>query len=95
MRLAREMHRPLHELGEQMTAEEFGLWQAFITEEPLNPGQTAGVAEVLLALHQGLIARKGGRGWSLSDFLPKRWRKSEAPTAPTADSLRAFIGRKG
>lgn len=93
MRLAREMHRPLHELGEQMTAEEFGLWLAFFDEEPLSPGLTGALAEVMLALHAGLMPKKPG--WTLADFLPTRWKKPEPKVhVPSVDELRAFVSRR-
>jgi hypothetical protein len=94
MRLALRLHRTLGELGEEMTAEEFALWQVFLEEEPLEPGITAALGELLFAIYQALLPKKRG-SWSLSDFVPKRWRKPDpdAGAPPSADALRAFLKR--
>jgi hypothetical protein len=105
MRLAAQTHRTLHELGEQMTAEEFGLWQAYLQEEPLPPAHTAALAELIAAAANGKIPPPRGRWWSALDFMPKRWtgKPKPAPGSPapkpsstgganSAAALRAFLG---
>lgn len=89
MRVARELGMPLQRLGEEMTAEEFSLWIEFINEEPLQPGAQVGLAGLLAAIHNGLLAKKGGGSWSISDFMPRLWvNAARKPAPPSAADLR-------
>lgn len=83
-----------------MTAEEFGLWQAYLSEEPLPPGPTAALAELIAAQANGPVRRPPGRWWSALDFMPKRWdppKPAKPPRAASpstaANALRQFLRR--
>lgn len=98
MRLAAQMACSLEELGERISAEEFGLWLAFNDEEPL--GATAlqiAVAQIRAAIANGPLQPPGGRkSFSASDFFSKRWEAVEAaaPREPTPEEIEAYFNRK-
>lgn len=85
-----------------MTAEEFGLWQAYLQEEPLPPAHTAAVAEIIAACANGKIPPPRGRWWGALDFMPKRWQPAKKPSQPApkqsaeagAAALRAMFGSR-
>ncbi len=93
-----------------MTAEEFGLWQAYLHEEPLPPAYTAALAELIAASANGKIPPPRGRWWGALDFMPKRWQgkatagpaaaksgsggSGKAGSGASAEALRSFLGRR-
>lgn len=97
MRLAALMHRPLSQLGEEMTAEEFGLWRVFLEEEPIGlHAMPAMMAALLAALANGpLQPPEGRKSWRFSDFMPRPWRKPEPKREQPApvDQFRALFKR--
>ena len=85
MRLAAQTHCTLEELGDRMSAEEFGLWLEFLEVEPIGPASMLPLlAEVLSALANGpLKAPRGRNAYSPSDFLDTaRWQ----PPKPVAEA---------
>ena len=92
-RLAMHLGMTVEELGERMTAEEFGLWMAYAELEGWQPGAEAiHTAELLATVYNGPCKPPGNRkAWSLRDFLPRLpWEPKKKPFVPTIDDLRAF-----
>lgn len=57
-----------------MSASEFGNWLAFLEEEPIGTGPLLSLwAELMAALHNGPIGKKGRGRWVASDFARARW----------------------
>lgn len=90
----------LHELGERLTGEEFGLWLALLEVEPMGPAQLmVSVAELKAELRNGPVGRKDGRHWMASDFMDvDRWQPPAVNESTTTDSpslatLRSFAAR--
>ena len=84
MRLAAQMHCTLEELGERLSAEEFGLWIEFLENEPIGPASTLSMlAEVLCALANGPLKPPPGRkSFQAADFFDAtRW----APPPPVVE----------
>jgi len=74
-----------------MSSSEFGLWLEFMHEEGLGPaGEQQQWAQLMAALWNGPMTRKGGRIWTGADFLPQPWRKPEAAKPATGASALAF-----
>lgn len=95
LRLAALLGRSLHELGETVTAEEFGLWLAFFEKEPMGPAQLMpALAEIRAAMANGPLKAPQGRLWSSDDFFDaKRWVAAPAeaqPSGPTRDQLASW-----
>lgn len=64
----------MQQLGETMTAQEFGLHLALEREEPLPAAQWQAVASIMAALANGpLSAPAKGRNWAAHDFMPELW----------------------
>lgn len=97
MRLAAQTHCTLEELGERMSAEEFGLWIEFQNEEPIGPqAHWLWLAEILASLANGpLKPPAGSKSFSASDFLKRMefWQPPAAAAPPVApvDQFNAFI----
>jgi hypothetical protein len=74
----------VEELGECMSAQEFGLWLAWFDQEPCDPASFAQMwAQQMAALCNGPLTRRDKRMFSSEDFLPAdRW-KDEPDAAPT------------
>ena len=68
-----------------MSAEEFGLWMAFLDNEPIGPAASHSMqAELLSALANGPLQPPHGRkSYRALDFIdPQRW----APPVPAAEA---------
>lgn len=64
----------MQQLGETMTAQEFGLHLAVEREEPLPAAAWRAVASILAAVANGpLTAPAKGRNWAAHDFMPALW----------------------
>lgn len=96
------MRCTLDELGERMSAEEFGLWLAWFDQEPCDPASHAQMwAQHMAALCNGLLARKDKRAFTPADFLPgDRWQVQDDAPPPkqmtrkeTAAALKAIFAR--
>lgn len=92
----------LEQLGQHMSAQEFGLHLAIEHEEPLAPALATAFASVLAAAANGQLKTPQGRLWAASDFLPDTWepRAADAPAAPppapiTAQSILAAARAAG
>lgn len=79
----------MQQLGQTMTAQEFGLHLALEQVEPLPPAHWSAVASMLAALANGpLKPPEQGRIWRAADFMPADlWPDPDAePAAPAKDS---------
>jgi hypothetical protein len=91
------MNCTLAELGERMSAQEFGLWSTFLENEPMGPASMlAMLAEVLAALANGPLRAPKGRGaFRAADFLDAtRWQPAAAAALPaemTAHDITAMF----
>lgn len=100
MRLAAQTHCTLEELGERMSAEEFGLWSAFLDSEPIGPaGAFAALAELLAALANGpLQPPQGRKSFRAQDFIDvNRWQPPEQappPAEPDAHAIAALFRKE-
>ena len=64
----------MQQLGENMTAEEFGQHLALEREEPVSMGVFKLVSKLLAAIANGpLQAPAAGRNWAPHDFMPDLW----------------------
>jgi hypothetical protein len=90
------MHCTLAELGDRMSAEEFGLWIEFLDVEPFGPAsQPYMLAAVLAALANGpLQPPPGKKKFRASDFIDlARWEPASAgPVEPTAEQIESLFG---
>lgn len=77
-----------------MGAREFGQWLVFMHEEGLGPAaEQHRWAEMMAALWNGPMQRKGGGNWRAGEFLPRPWRPVEPPKPATGANARAFLAR--
>lgn len=82
MKLALRLGRTLAELGETMSAEEFGLWAALYTSDPfdeLRADYQTGLVCATVANWSGRILREGAQPMSPLDFMPFRERPAAEP----------------
>lgn len=91
------MRCPVGELGERMTAEEFGLWLAWLENEPADAAVLW--ASLMAAIANGPMRKRDKSNFTAADFLsPERWQAPPEPSAPatraqTAAALRAMFKR--
>lgn len=86
----------MQQLGQEMTAQEFGLHMALESREPLEPGIERAVAALIAAQANGPMTRKDKRMWLSGDFIPEHWPEIEAdelpapkaPPPPTVEQIR-------
>lgn len=86
-----------------MSAEEFGLWLAWLDQEPCDPASFAQMwAQQMAALCNGPLSRKDKRLFLADEFLPThRWNVEHEETKPpmtrkeTAAALKAMFARPG
>lgn len=90
----------VEQLGASMTAEDFGLWRAFLDEHQIAPeAQPAFMAQVIAAVMNGPMTRKDKNHFSATDFLPVPWPKQAKEEPKTmsrrelARALKASLGR--
>lgn len=98
MRLAAQTHCTLEELGDRMSAEEFGLWEVFNEEEPIGPTAFAlAVAQIRTAIANGpLQPPQGRKSFSAIDFYPERWQpEPRANAGPSMEQIAGLFGAKG
>jgi len=78
-----------------MSAAEFGLWDAYLGEEPDDPAEHYANARLVAAIRNGQLERGDRRLFTAADCVTPRWVASEsapAPVAaPTAEQLRAQV----
>ena len=68
----------VQQLGQIMTAQEFGQHFALEQCEPLPSAQWSAVAMLLASQANGpLQAPETGRNWHASDFMPALWQESD------------------
>jgi hypothetical protein len=83
------------ELGERMTAEEFGWWLAMLDTEWIGPQRQAQLlAHIAAGVRNGPVQGPSGKDslWNLSDFIdPDRW----APPKPVSSKGLDFAQIKG
>lgn len=83
----------MEELGERMSAEEFGEWQVMFTKEQLHPAaDRLRHAQLLAAIHNGELRKADKTRWAASQFLgTDPWQINdqgeEAEQQPTAEQL--------
>lgn len=63
----------VQQLGETMTAQEFGLHAALAVREPLSPSQMSLVSQLMAAITRGPLKRQDGAQWMAADFSPEIW----------------------
>lgn len=79
----------MQQLGNTMTAAEFGLHMALEREEPLPQAVMKALSELRAALSNGpLQAPAPGRTWHAHDFMPTLWADVSEPLA-AGDGSRA------
>lgn len=73
MTLALQLGRTLHELGETMTAEEFGLWAALYRLDPWGEQRAdlrSAVVAATVANYAGMTRSKSAGPAKPADFMP-------------------------
>lgn len=101
MRIAAHLHCTLDELGERMSAQEYGWWLLWFDQEPCDPASFAQMwAQQMAALCNGPLTRRDKRMFQANDFLPAdRWKvEPDTPAKPmtrqqTAAALKAMFKR--
>ena len=85
----------MQQLGQDMTAQEFGLHMALDAHEPLEPAIERAVASLIAASANGPMTRRDKRMWLAGDFIPEHWPEIDedalaAPMAspPTVEQIR-------
>lgn len=86
----------MQQLGQEMTAQEYGLHIALGEQEPLEPAIERAVASLIAAQANGPMTRKDKRMWHGRDFMPEHWPEIEedalpmpATAPPTIEQIRA------
>lgn len=82
--MALALHCTVEELGNRMSAQEFGRWLAYFDEEASDPSsQPVLWSRLMSVLANGSLARKDKKPFTPEDFLPRRWvpPPEEAPPA--------------
>lgn len=74
----------LEELGQRMSAQEFGLHLALDEREPLTPGMQVVLSTTLAAIANGALKTPPGRLYNAGDFMRDPW-EPPAPPAPPPD----------
>jgi hypothetical protein len=87
--LALQLGRTLEELGNSMSADEFGLWLALYQTDPWDQMRSdlrAGIIAATIANHAGLTRKAGVPPSMPSDFMPylKKHEEPEAEADPVA-----------
>jgi hypothetical protein len=82
----------VEELGQRMSALEFGQWMTFFEREQLHPvTDRQRHAQLLAAAHNGPMTREDGAHWSTAHFMPPDpWAPPAPPEStepPTAQQL--------
>lgn len=96
-RLAALLRCTVAELGQRMSASEFGLWLAFNAVEPILPGTELHLwARQMAAVHNGPMLKRDKTPWKAADFVGELWASpppedASAPTKSTATQLRGMI----
>lgn len=68
------------ELGDRLSADEFGLWRAWLAEHQAAPeAQPALMAQLIAAVMNGPLTRADKQFFKATDFLPQPW---PAPAPP-------------
>ena len=82
-RLAALLRCTVGELEQRMSSHEFGLWQAYLVEEPVTPDVTLQLwATLMAAISNGPMRKKDKSAWKVADFLRERWRKPDPRKDP-------------
>lgn len=80
MTLALQLGCTLHELGERMTAEEFGLWMALYLVDPWGEQRAdlrAAIVASTVANYAGMQRTKSAGRAKPADFMPYRERQDD------------------
>ena len=88
----------MDELGERISAEEFGEWKAIFSKEQLHPAaDRMRHAQLMAAGHNGPLVKRDKSTWSTAQFMGSDpWElvdeAVEAP-APTSQQIAAEVAR--
>ena len=91
---------PVAEVGQRITADEFGLWRTWMAEHGLTPElRPALVAQLIAATLNGPLQRKDKQLFKGTDILPLPWPEpAKAPKPATrkelASKLKAMFGKR-
>lgn len=86
--LAKTLSCTLEELGERMTAEEYGLWMAWHSREPLDSGWHQ--AGVLASVVANVNRKAGSDPYRATDFMPDPWKTEEVNEMDPAEFARRY-----
>ena len=76
----------VQELGQRMTAQEFGEWQVFYEREQLHPAaQRYQDAQHMAAIHNGPLSRADKSLWKAAHLMPADPWAPIAPEPPPPD----------
>jgi len=81
-----------------MSAQEFEEWKVYCRHEQLHPGvDRLRHAQLLAAISQGEIRRRGGKAWTAGDFMKAApWQPPPLPSArlSAAKQIKAMSRRR-
>lgn len=80
MEIAARLGRTLHELGETMTADEFGLWAALYRTDPWGEQRAdlrAGIVSATMVNMAGMTRARGAPPAKPADFMPYAVREAD------------------
>ena len=95
MSLALAMGRTLQELGESMTADEFGLWLALYRVDPWGEQRAdlrAGIVASTVANYAGMQRSKSAGAAKPTDFMPYMGKQDDADVEIEPDPMQHFGG---
>jgi hypothetical protein len=77
-----------------MSAEEFAEWFVMFTAEELHPSaDRLRHAQMLAALHNGPLTRRGKRLWAPSEFLRDPWEQPKPKVRPSRAQIAAQVAQ--
>ena len=83
LRLAQRMGMTMQQLGDTMTAQEFGQHYVMELEEPLSTATFMVLSKLLAAIANGpLQPPAADRIWGPSDFMPDLWAEADLEEQP-------------
>ncbi len=98
MSLALAMGRTLQELGDAMTAEEFGLWLALYRIDPWGEQRAdlrAGIVASTIANYAGMTRSKSAGAAKPTDFMAYIDKQDESHVEINPDPMAHFGGMSG
>ncbi|MDP3625016.1 MAG: hypothetical protein Q8S12_00350 [Hydrogenophaga sp.] len=96
--LALRLGCTVDELGERISAEEFGEWKAFFSKEQLHPAAARmRHAQLMAALHNGALVKRDKTTWTSAQFMSADpWvieEETAEAAAPTPAQIAAEVAR--